>query len=221
MKKLLCLILIIAGGAFALTTDIPAISNIRAKVAEALALNTNTNLSDSLESGIGKLDELMGPEKIDAEGYVFTTDTPTLEVHDDHIILTVSMHDACVQATQENVTIDVIEAEMANAETAKIDYILSYNVGATLYIGETNYKAVCSVPVMKDNLDTYVSIRIDVVKEDVSVTVYNLLQGTPIKVTTRLQHGTETTQQVTNFYYLNTVPAEKEGSAVQLNDLRK
>lgn len=221
MKKLLCLILIIAGGAFALTTDIPAISNIRAKVAEALALNTNTNLSDSLESGIGKLDELMGPEKIDAEGYVFTTDTPTLEVYDDHIILTVSMHDACVQATQENVTIDVIEAEMANAETAKIEYTLAYDIGATIYIGETNYKAICSIPVTKETLDTYVSIHIEIDDADVGVTVYNLLQGSPIKVTTLLQHGTSKTQPVTNVYYLNEIPSDKEGSVLQLNDLRK
>ena len=221
MKKLICVALCIVAVVFAATTDIQPISDIRARVAEALALNTNTNLSDSLESGIGKLDELMGPEKIPAEGCVSTLDASTLEVYDDHIILTISTHDACVQGTQENVTIDVIEAEMANAETAKIEYTLAYDIGATIYIGDTNYKAICSIPVTKENLDTYVSIRIDIDEADVGVTVYNLLQGSPIKVATRLQHGTSKTQPVTGVYYLNEIPTDKEGSVLQLNDLRK
>lgn len=191
----------------------------------ALGSDITLNLSDDklqdwFNQGLSGLEGILGTNCIEATGEAKNAEAGKLYVYDDKIVITVDTKDIRDKMDESGVTAKSIEAERLHAEIAQMEYKLQYQYVVSLRINEKNKSAVCSAIVTEDTMKNTVDITIPVTKEEMSVTIYELLQGGPIKVEGCLQHGTATTKSITKTYYLNSIPDGKDGNVLAMQDHR-
>lgn len=186
-----------------------------------LGINLNSDkLQSILQEGVGDLEKLFGQNVIEVAGEVANNTVDQLQVYNDKIVITVSTDAARKQMEKESITIDTLQAERADAETAKMDYKLQYQFCVQLSINEQNKAAVGVASVTEDTLNNTLDITIPISAEEMGVTIYELLQGGKISVETCLQHGTATTKVAGQDYFINKLPEGQSGLILTMVDHR-
>ncbi len=180
----------------------------------------NEKLQDLFNQGLKDLETMFGQNVIEASGEAANNKAGNLHVYADKIVITVDTDAIRAKMQDTGVTIDTIKAERANAETAQMEYKLQYQYVVSMNINNSGKAAICYATVTEDTLSNTVDITIPIAKEEMGVTIYELLQGGSIKIESCLQHGTDTTKSVTDTYYLNTVPEGKTGNTLTMQDHR-
>lgn len=160
-------------------------------------------------------------ESISATGEVKNNPVNMLNVYDDKIVITIATDTVRESMEKSGITVETIQAERKNAETAHMDYTLAYEYYIQLKINETHRFAACQIDISEDTLEHTVDISIPIKTNDMGVTIYNLLQGEAIHIEGYLKHGTDSTPVTIEKYYLDKIPENTQAVTLTMTDHRK
>lgn len=222
MKKILSILLIAAMVATLCSCSVlkdlkNELDNVSNDITSSVGGNT---LKDFFNQGLNGLEGLLGHSIIEASGVVSENTANVLHVYEDKLVLTLGTESTLKKMQESGVTVDSIKKERENANTAQMEYKLLYQYCVALNINEDTKAAVCEIDVTEDTLNNTVEITIPIAKESMGVTVYQLLQGGEIEVESCLKHGTDTTKICNDKYYVKTLPDDKKGSVLTIEDHR-
>lgn len=182
-------------------------------------LNGNT-VQSLLEQGFSSLQDMFKQNIIESTGELTENTVHEMHIYEDKIVLNISTDNAVQKMKDEGVTIEKIQDERADAETAQMEYILQYQFCAEFKVNGETKIGVGAAPATENTLPNTLEMTIPIPAEHMGVTIYELLQGGFINIETRLQHGTATTKIYNNTYFVNELPSGANGTILTLIDHR-
>lgn len=163
-----------------------------------------TKLQDMFGDGLKTLQNLINKSIIEAQGSTTDEAPGSITAYDDKIVLHISPAKLIERMDKEGITADSILKERENANIAQMEYILEYQYAIELKVNGGPVCAVCTAPANESALAKTIEIVIPLAKEDISTTLYDLLQGGSMTVESCLRHGTEHSQSCKETYTIST-----------------